>query len=161
MVNKIPTSLQVRMARAHGPLGRLIGHAGRQDELGRRVRRLLPAPLDSHCLGAEWTDNRLTLVLDSPAWAARARYLTADIRRRLAREINPPPRSLGFRTARQGAGTGEETKSRSRRRPAPGTRLDAGSRDHLLAVARSIRDSELREALERLAHSGRRDDSRN
>lgn len=158
MVNRIPTSLQVRMARAHGPLGRLIGRAGRQDALGRRVRRLLPAPLDSHCLGAEWTDERLTLVLDSPAWAARARYLTADIQQRLSREINPPPRALGFRTARQGAAS--ETASRSRRRPAPGTRLDDDSRNHLLAVARSIRDSELREALERLARSGHRDDSR-
>lgn len=158
MVDKIPTSLQVRMARAHGPLGQLIGRAGRQDELGRRVRRLLPAPLDAHCLGAEWADERLTLVLDSPAWAARARYLTADIKQRLAREINPPPGTLGFRTARQGTNDGKSASRR--RRPAPAARLDSGSRDHLLAVARSIRDSELREALERLARSGHRDDSR-
>lgn len=46
---------------------------------GSKVLALLPEPLREHCAPGPVRDGTLTLILDSPAWATRARYLAADL----------------------------------------------------------------------------------
>jgi hypothetical protein len=45
----------------------------------QQVRRLLPSPLDQHCLAAVLRDQRLILFTDSSAWASRLRYFSRDL----------------------------------------------------------------------------------
>jgi hypothetical protein len=44
------------------------------------VRRLLPDDLAGHCSAAQLDGHLLTLHADSPAWATRLRYLSAQLR---------------------------------------------------------------------------------
>lgn len=150
MVNKFPTSLQVRMARSGGPLGRLFSSAGRKNQLDEQVRRLLPPDIARHFLGAELDGERLSLVLDSPAWAARARYALASIRASLLSLSNPPARELAIRAARASA-RNESHKPATRDSEGKPKKISRQSRDHVKAAARDIDDPELRAALERLA----------
>jgi hypothetical protein len=46
---------------------------------GAKVLALLPEPLRGHCAPGPVRDGTLTLILDSPAWATRARYQAADL----------------------------------------------------------------------------------
>lgn len=150
MVDKFPTSLQVRMAHARGPLGRLIGIAGRQHGLGRRLRAALPAPLDSHCVAIEHQDDTLFLVMESPAWAARARYMSHDILARMADRLQPCPTTLKVRATRN---AGQSSARPEKKRPSgpSSPELSEQSRQHLLESARAMPDPELKRAFERLA----------
>lgn len=150
MVDKFPTSLQVRMAHARGPLGRLIGIVGRQHGLVRRLRAALPAPLDSHCVAIEHQDDTLFLVMESPAWAARTRYMSQDILARMADRLQPCPTILKVRAART---TGQPSARPKKKRPSGPSSADLSeqSRRHLLESARAMPDPELKRALERLA----------
>jgi hypothetical protein len=58
-----------------GSLSRLLREAQRRQMETERVRRLLPSEEATHLISAV-TDaaGELTLVMDSPAWAARMRY---------------------------------------------------------------------------------------
>lgn len=147
MVNKFPTSLQARMAQSGGPLGRIIGIAGRQLSLTARVRELLPAPLNQHCAAVDQEKDTLRLVMDSPAWAARVRYLLPTLRSRLCQLVNPPASRVDVR-----AGRPAETAPEQRpRKPRTATELSQASRRHITETARYLSDPDLRRALERLA----------
>jgi hypothetical protein len=50
-----------------------------QSVLLQQVRRLLPSPLDRHCLAAVLQGDRLVLFTDSSAWASRLRYFSRDL----------------------------------------------------------------------------------
>jgi hypothetical protein len=58
-----------------GSLSRLLREAERRKTETERVRQLLPSEEATHLVSAT-TDHagELTLVMDSPAWAARVRY---------------------------------------------------------------------------------------
>jgi len=150
MVNNFPTSLQVRMAHSRGPLGRLFSHAGRKNRLDEQVRRRLPTDIARHFLGAEMDGECLCLVMDSSAWAARARYALASIRANLLSLSNPPARELRIRTARASAKASPAEQSRQADGKTP-TKISRQSREHVREAAQHIDDPELRAALERLA----------
>ena len=63
--------------------GRLLGltrEAERRRTTTERVRALLPADEAEHLVSATTDDaGELVLVMDSPAWAAKARYRAADL----------------------------------------------------------------------------------
>lgn len=58
-----------------GNLGQLADEAKSRREVTARYRALLPAEEAAHLLSAfENGDGEVVLTMDSPAWAARARY---------------------------------------------------------------------------------------
>lgn len=105
-----------------------------------RLRAALPQPLRSHCSEARLEDGQLTLWVDSPAWATRARFLQPQL----------PP-------------AGEESIARLRIRVRPPSvmarletgiarrRLSATAGAHLRAAAGGFEDLRLAAALRRLA----------
>jgi hypothetical protein len=58
-----------------GSLSRLLRESERRKTETERVRQLLPSEEATHLVSAVTDDaGELTLVMDSPAWAARVRY---------------------------------------------------------------------------------------
>lgn len=45
-----------------------------------RVRRLLPGELAPHCIAARIDGQRLVVHTDSPVWASRLRFMSAELR---------------------------------------------------------------------------------
>ncbi len=63
-----------------GQLGRLRQEADRRRSLAEEIRGRLPAAEASHLVGAAVAaDGALVLLMDSPAWAARVRYVTTGL----------------------------------------------------------------------------------
>lgn len=60
-------------------LGQLVQHSARLRELEHKLVDHLGPPLDQHCRIANYADTTLTLHTDSPAWAAKLRFITPDI----------------------------------------------------------------------------------
>jgi hypothetical protein len=65
--------------RTETTLTRLQARSRDQSALLQQVRRLLPSPLDRHCLAAVLEADRLVLFTDSSAWASRLRYFARDL----------------------------------------------------------------------------------
>jgi hypothetical protein len=73
MSNRDPRSLADCLA--NGPLGALAREAERRRLATVDIRKLLPADEATHLVSAATNDDgELVLVMDSPSWAARARY---------------------------------------------------------------------------------------
>lgn len=147
MVDKLPIPLQEHLLRTGGSVGQLVSRARERDRLLDRIRARLPAPLDRHCQGVERDGDTLCLVLSSPAWVARARYLLPQIEPAVIGLAEPAARSLRVRAARQ-ADSGNTL--RDRRSPPSGSGISPASRKQIRSSASHIRDPELRAALERL-----------
>ena len=63
-----------------GQLGNLQREAGRRRALTAEIRALLPEAEAAHLVAAALgPKGELVLIMDSPAWAARARYVTAGL----------------------------------------------------------------------------------
>ena len=61
-------------------LGTLRKRSAAVEAMTREVRQLVPASLQPHILAASCRGTTLYLVADTPAWAAKLRYLADDIR---------------------------------------------------------------------------------
>ena len=66
-----------------GRLGAVTAHARRLAEAARQLEGCLPAEVAAHCRLADLSSGRLVLAADTPAWATRLRYHTAEIRQKL------------------------------------------------------------------------------
>ncbi|WP_456372829.1 DUF721 domain-containing protein [Thiolapillus sp.] len=55
-------------------LSHLLRMLKKQQALLEQVRKILPAPLDEHCLHARIKADRLILHTDSPAWSTSLRF---------------------------------------------------------------------------------------
>ena len=62
-----------------GPLGRLGRQAAQLAEATRILREFLDPPLAEHASVAAVREPNLVVVVDSPVWAARLRYQSAEI----------------------------------------------------------------------------------
>jgi Dna[CI] antecedent, DciA len=63
-----------------GAVGVLAREAGRRRETTAAIRRDLPTDIAEHLVSATLTTaGELVLVMDSPVWAARARYCSAGL----------------------------------------------------------------------------------
>jgi len=63
-----------------GPLAGLLREAARRRTETTRLRELLPAEEAAHVVSATTNDaGELVLVMDTPAWAARARYAVSTL----------------------------------------------------------------------------------
>jgi len=74
VVDKIPKSLGHLLS--GGPLAALGEEARRRRDLAERIRAKLPPEVAAHLVTASMeAAGGLVLTMDTPAWAARARYL--------------------------------------------------------------------------------------
>jgi hypothetical protein len=77
-----------------GNLGQLADEARTRRDATARYRALLPAEEASHLLSAcEGADGEIILTMDSPAWAARARYCAESLGGRRFRVRVAPART--------------------------------------------------------------------
>jgi hypothetical protein len=130
---------------------RHLEHRDRELALLGIVLGRLPDPLRAHCRDAALTEGVLTLFLDSPAWATRARFLVEDLTRSLGREgvvkvatqvrVRDEPRAEPRDDRRGGAQS----------RPHPGTRLTDGAIAHILGAAEGMPDPLLADIFRRFA----------
>jgi hypothetical protein len=143
-----------RLIRAH------LEHRNRELALLDRVSHRLPEPLQRHCRDATLRDGVLTLSLDSPAWATRARFAIEEIAEglraegvvRITTQVRP-----GSDADPMHSGSGASP-------PHPGGRDDRGGRGarlsertiaHLEATAEAMADQGLAEIFRRLARRHR------
>ena len=63
-----------------GPLARVLRESERRRLETARVRKLLPAEEAAHVVSAATNEaGELVLVMDTPSWAARARYCVSTL----------------------------------------------------------------------------------
>lgn len=72
-----------------GGLSGLVERAAATDQLARCVQSALPREVAPHVVGANLRADRVVVIVDGAAWAARVRFESAAIRKVLAaaREI--------------------------------------------------------------------------
>ncbi len=116
------------------PAGDTIRRALWLDELDRRLRPLLPFPLDAHARLANYEPGRLVYLVDSPVWRAKLRLL--------APELLVGARSLGLDAAELIIKT--SLPSRVPAPPAPGktVTMSATSKKALEAALASLKPSD-------------------
>ena len=133
------------LAQGHGELAGLVARAHELAALGKVVRGLLGSPLDRHVQVANFDHGRLVLLADSSAWAARARFVAANLSQRLAAQrarvsevkiITRPPQPEPVSV------------------PRPRGRISAATARLLMEVAVGLEPGGLRERMMRLAERG-------
>lgn len=118
----------------------LAAEVDSQKALLADIRRLLPVDLAAHCLSARLDGQTLILHTDSPVWASRLRFLSAELHILLQNDF-PALRKVKVKMlpAQQSPTRRQVTTYRS-----------AAAADVLHAAASGISDTELRTALQRL-----------
>ena len=107
------------------------------------VRSHLPDAMRSHCLDASQAEGDLTLYLDSPAWATRARFFADELIQLLNRHRVSRVR-IQIRLQEQSTPDDE-------RRPDSAIELSEETARHLLDAANLMHDPELRDVFMRFA----------
>ncbi|MDZ7735352.1 MAG: DUF721 domain-containing protein [Gammaproteobacteria bacterium] len=133
------------LLRQNPRLGHLYAHARKLQQLQAVLDNHLPQPLASHCRVAALEHNVLTLHTDSPAWAAKLRFLTADI----VKTLQNSNADVSVDTIRVKARP-PETKPQTVR---SGTNLSPLTARLLRDIAETIDDPELRASLLRLSEN--------
>ena len=128
------------------PLRRLTVALARQRALLAAVADVLPAELAAHCVSATLDGAELRLLVDSPAWATRLRYLGNDLRRTLHSRWRIASVTVQVEPLRQPPAG----------RPARKVVLSAAAADAIAGAASAVEDAALRRALLRLSRHGRR-----
>jgi hypothetical protein len=130
-----------------------LEHRDRELALLGMVLSRLPDPLRAHCRDATLAEGVLTLVLDSPAWVTRARFLIEDLTRSLRREgvvkiaTQVRIRAEGDAEMRHRAGPRHESPAQ----PGSRSRLSGRAIAHLLGAADGMSDPTLAEVFRRFA----------
>lgn len=122
-------------------LGGVVKRAMRLAQLDRQLRQSLPPELASQCWLANVAGDRLVFMVTSPVWKTSLRMHAEDLRQAALQ--------AGLRIS-------EVTAKVATMQPvppgaAPRLPLSAAARDHLLAVAQTIDDPELRARFLQLA----------
>ncbi|NCC28839.1 MAG: DUF721 domain-containing protein [Gammaproteobacteria bacterium] len=132
---------------------RHLDHRDRELALLGMVLGRLPDPLRLHCRDAALADNVLTLFLDSPAWATRARFLIEDLTRSLERE-GVAKVVARVRAERDGMDAlGAKLPGTLKGQPSRGGRLTDRTLAHLLGAADGMSDPVLAEIFRRFANN--------
>lgn len=126
----------------------LLQYAETLNALTLRVRNQLPPDLAEHCEVIGYRNKRLTLLTHSPAWAARLRFATADLGKRLAMEGIEGIRRTEVRV--MPAATPREPRRRRR-----AVYLSNENARLVKQTASGIKDRKLAEALRHLAKRNR------
>jgi hypothetical protein len=75
-----------KLLKAQSNLTQLNRQLAQHQKLAEQVRDLLPPPLDEQLLAAVLNGRRLTLLVRSPVWASRLRYLAPQLLRQLRQQ---------------------------------------------------------------------------
>ena len=128
-----------------GTLARLGRQATQLTDATRLLRQHLASPLADHATVAAIRGPTLVVVVDSPAWAARLRYQSAEILEHLAAALGSP--SISRLKVLVRAVPGDENTGRRmlRRRPTPPPQW------LIRQVSETLGSGPLRERLTRLA----------
>ena len=78
-----PRKLSTILAGTQGDLARLLDRAEKIAGLTGLVRDALPEPVADHVVAASLRDGCLTVLADSPVWAARLRFVDPALGERL------------------------------------------------------------------------------
>jgi len=130
------------------PVLALSARARELDELDRRFRQALPAPLNERLRLAGLRGDRAVLLAPSPAWAARARTATPRVLAVL-RTLGISADSILVKVVSEAPVRGEPVAS------VPP--LSAASARHLRLAAKAISDPDLRDLFLELASFAERD----
>lgn len=130
------------LLRSHAVLKQSLERQRRDQGVAARVADALFAQARPHCLDARVADGVLTLTMDSPAWATRARYRAPDLLAEL-KDLN-----LSEVRIRTRPPAPQDPPRSSARLP----RLAPSVVAHLLAAAEGCADPAIGEVFRRLAH---------
>lgn len=139
-----PQPLRIHLRPTEGPLAALLHRLSNQQASLQLIRTYLPAEFRPHCVHAELQHNEVLVVMDSPAWANRARYLSSAILGQLNREDAGNFSRVQIRVAPQAS-----PPQPAERRRAP--EISCGSARLIRSAADAIDDPALSSALRRLA----------
>ncbi len=133
------------LMRRSGPLDQVFQHSRELETLNRRLRDLLPDELAGHCAVGRCDSGGLSLVTDTPARAARLRYMSRTILEGMPELVKPARGKIRVSVAPiQPLAT-----------PAPIKRhLSTAAATQLRSLADTVDDSELAASLRRLASRG-------
>jgi len=76
---KKPQSVKQVISSRNSGLKNLLHKSSKLDRLNQELAQQLPPPLSQHCTIASIENETLTLIVDSPVWASRARFQTQNI----------------------------------------------------------------------------------
>jgi hypothetical protein len=125
-------------------ISRLLSRARALGELDALVHELIPSPLNAHCRVLAVRDDTLIVAADSPVWAARLRYQSAQLVKQLSGVSSVKLRTVQVRV--RAPEQSPECRITSIRKPVSG-----GNSMALKQAARSVTDAGLKAALLRLA----------
>ena len=117
------------------------------DQLNAAILPLLPVSCQNHVTASNFSCNELTLIADSPVWAARLRTQQKQIISAINQQLKLPVSSINIRFKQPEAIKAKAVK------PAP--ILSQQSSDLIEKTANSITDEELKAALLRLAQNAK------
>lgn len=137
-------SVRQLLASPLSPLGRLVAAGRHRAAADAALQEFLPEPLKGRVQVARASGETLTLVADSPAWSARARYLTPQILDHLRSRLENPRLDRVQIVTRP-------TDSRPAAPPPRRPRLSGRAAELLACVARTTDNPALAASLERLA----------
>ncbi|MBA1149336.1 DUF721 domain-containing protein [Ectothiorhodospiraceae bacterium WFHF3C12] len=126
-------------------LGRVSRHARTLQSLEERLWPVLAPLVDGDWRLARLDQEKLVLVVESPAFASAVRYRQRQILSEIRRVTGSKPRRLQVKIA----------PTRARPRPVPRRRLSPEAAAHIEEAARGADSPALREALLRLAGRSR------
>lgn len=137
------------LLRRNPGLQRLQTHAAKLQRLESLLNERLPEQIRSHCRVAALTDGVLTLHTDSPAWAAKLRYMTRDMLSIVQDcQLGEPVNTI---TVKARPPTSDSQHHETGHHPESGPHLSAQSAKFLRDTAATLEDPELRAALFRLS----------
>jgi hypothetical protein len=138
-------SLQ-KLLSSQGTLTQLGRQLKEQQSLTEQVRKLLPSPLNEQLQGVVLSGRRLALLVNSPVWASRLRYLAPQLSRQLRQAglvvEQIVPRILPERGKGQ---TGRQARTPS---------LSRDNAEILRQTAEALEPGPLQEAMRRLSRHG-------
>jgi hypothetical protein len=123
----------------------LISKSQEQYALLQQVRRLIPAPLNSHCAAAIKKNTQLVIYVDSSTWASRLRFSVRALTQQLKAQNIPIERI----TVRVLINTKPVTTKRG-----PIRKMTPDNASIINQTADGIADPSLRAALKRLGKHG-------
>ena len=135
------------LLRSRRVLAQLGSKLAQQDSFLRRVRDLLEPPLAHHCTGAILHGAVLTLLVESPVWASRLRYLAPQLHKQLSRQGIALQR-INIKIALQGHTPAQRKHPRARP-------LSLQNAQLLQSTAEGMSDDKLKAALLRLSRHTR------
>lgn len=132
-----------KLLNTQGLLAQLKRELAQQQSLLEQVRASVPSPLSEQLLSAVLSGRTLTLLVHSPVWASRLRYLAPQLLRQLRQQ------GLAVEQIRPRIVPAQDAKRQTQgRQPVA---LSPHSAESLRQAADALKPGPLREALRRLS----------